>query len=133
MPTIAIGDKTFDVPSGKHLSIIDGEVYVDDQVVKTNKAVREMLKESVEIQWKGDLVSLVTDKNVKCGNVGMNVAAGGGVDCYDILGDVESGGSIWANDIKGNVHCNAVHERTSAAFGYGDGWAHEGGFHVSDD
>lgn len=96
MNTININGKTY---QGNSLSVINGHVFIDGKDVDD----KDLPKTILQIEVKGDLVSLQTNASVNCGNVNGNVDAGGSVNCDKVTGDITAGGSVNCDDVGGNV------------------------------
>ena len=102
--------------NGKNVSIKNGSVYVDGELVVDG--LHEM-EQPVEIHWEGDLASLVTTGSVTCGNVEGNVETQGQVNCGDVGGHVNTTGAVTARTVNGSINtmgqveCGAVHGNIS--------------------
>lgn len=105
MNKMTINGVSYEVPQGASLSINNGIVKVNGQVITSG------LSGVVELKVEGDIGQLRTDASVSMngdvlgdidaggsvsikGNVKGNVDAGGSVSCGNVGGDVDAGGSI---------------------------------------
>lgn len=90
---IIINGKTYEV-SGSNVSIANGKIYVNNELLVTDKFEKE-----ITIVWEGDLASL------KCNNSIIKGSVKGDIDCNSITVENNVEGNIDANtvQIKGNV------------------------------
>lgn len=98
MGKVQINGKTYNIPEGARVDILNNKVLVDGQVLPSDDV------QISEIVITGNTGPIRTDASVRVdGTIVGNVSAKGSVQCDDIKGDVEAGGSVHAKDISGNV------------------------------
>lgn len=114
MGHVNINGKSYNIPDGKSISVVDNRLYVDGVPYGES-----LPSPRVEIVWTGPLASLSVDNgSVECGavegdvrakgsvnsgKVNGSVIAGGSVKCDDVAGDVKAGGSISCGNVGGQA------------------------------
>lgn len=99
MSTMRINGKTYNIPNGKSISMINGSVYVDGKLLTDAPDLSGVL----EIKWDGELASLTTDLSVSCDNVSGDVHAGQHVTCGRVEGSVNANGHVTCGRVVGDV------------------------------
>jgi len=96
MTKITVNGKSYDIPAGCSVSVVNNAVYVDGELVQRTDSDGVYITGNVEI--------LTTDKGsiTVTGEVGT-IKAGGSVSAGDVRGDVEAGGSVSCGSVAGDV------------------------------
>lgn len=111
MGNITINGKTW---SGRNIQIRNGRVKIDGKEVSDESGAV-----TLKVEVTGDIQSLKTDGDVRCGSVlgyvdaggsvtvsgavNRGVTAGGSISCGDVDGSVAAGGSVQCGKVLGNV------------------------------
>lgn len=141
MPTIRVNGVTVECPEGSSVSVINGEVFIND--VRNGDLSGAVNGATVEMRIDGNTGNINCNRgsvsvtgnvsgyvdaggsvncgpvgsyvdaggSVTCDNVGGHVDAGGSVTCGDVTGDVDTGGSVNCGNVGGNIDATAVNRR----------------------
>jgi len=96
MTKITVNGKSYDIPAGCSVSVVNNAVYVDGELVQRS--------DSDGIFITGNVDTLTVDKGsvTVTGEVG-DIQAGGSVSAGDVRGDVKAGGSVSCGAVAGDV------------------------------
>lgn len=117
MNVISVNGKRINIPNGRSVSIINGNVFVDGRRYTENenlKQVNIVIEDGCEslqvdscdqVEVKGDVRGVLKAGGavVIHGNALNKVNAGGSVHCGDVSGDVDAGGSVTCGNVSGSV------------------------------
>jgi hypothetical protein len=123
---VNVNGKSFTVPNGANVSIINNVLYVDGQeytgdgyeskqfkIEITGGVVANVKVERGDVTVHGDAGSIDAGGSVTVsGSVSGKVDAGGSVNCGNVSGDVDAGGSVNCGSIGGDVDAGgSVHHK----------------------
>lgn len=117
MNVISVNGKRINIPNGRSVSVINGDVFVDGRRCTENdnlKQVNIVIEGSCDslqvdscdqVEVKGDVRGVLKAGGtvVVHGNVLNKVDAGGNIHCGNVSGDVDAGGSVTCGNISGSV------------------------------
>ena len=93
-----INGKTYNIPDGANVSVVNNVVLVDGKRIPTDDV------KISDIVIEGNTGPVRSDGSVTVnGSVNGSVSAGGSVKCENIHGEVKTGGSVHATSIVGSV------------------------------
>jgi hypothetical protein len=113
---INVNGKTFEVPDGSSINVINDNVYVNGEIYTGPGQETKDFK--IEITGglahlsvvRGNVTVNGNTEQINCGgsvsvtgSVTGNVDAGGSVNCGNISGDVDAGGSVNCGSVGGDI------------------------------
>lgn len=126
MNTMRVNGKTYTVPNGGSINVVNGEVrvngvkvYPDGENPSPNTPAPLPFILSIKVDSDGVLGNITTDRDitvtgdvggsvsaggdVNCGKIGTNVSAGGDVECADVGGNLSAGGDVRCGKVGGSA------------------------------
>jgi hypothetical protein len=110
MSKVVVNGKTFEIPNGVSVSIVNNKVYINNELWTDIEATGP-----VKLIVDGDIGTIMTEGSAEInGTVNGHVDVGGSLKVYNggIQGNVHVGGSVKCEKITGgvvaggSVHCN---------------------------
>ena len=116
--TIQFNGKVIKIPSGKSISIINGQIFVDGvlytdgdfdkRTILVIDGTITNLKCDQSVSVNGDVGSIESLGSVGCDNVKGNINSKGSVNCDAVTGSVYAGGSVNCDRVSGSVTARFV-------------------------
>lgn len=92
MGSITVNGRRIDVPSGRFINIINGDIFVNGQRCTENGDLKQI---DIVIEGDFDLLQVGSCDRIDVkGDVHGDISAGGNVNCGNVTGSITAGGSV---------------------------------------